>query len=276
LAREYHPDRNPGDKQAEARFKETQDAYDVLSDKNKRAQYDRFGFAGTEGPQAGPGGATFHWGFPGGTGGSVDAEQAEEILKQMFGGGGGDFAEMFGGRRPRGTGRTRRPTAPPPAETELNVPFITAAQGGTMSLRIDGRELDVKIPPGIDDGQTLRLPGVAPGGGDLHLKLRVQPHAHFRREGKDIVLEVPITLAEAVLGGKVDVPTLDGAKLTVKIPPGTSSGARLRLRGKGIQGGDQYIQVKVVVPAPADDRSRELIEEFAQRNAQDPRADLGW
>jgi len=278
LAREYHPDRNPGDKQAEAKFKEIQDAYDIVSDKTKRAQYDRFGFAGPHGAGQGPGGTTFHWGFPGGgAGGNVDPEQAEEILRQMFGGGGaGSFEELFSGgaRRGRG-GRTRRP-APPPTETSLNVPFATAAQGGTMSLRIDSREVDVKIPAGVEDGKVLRLPKLGPDGGDLHLKLRVQPHPYFQREGNDLVLEVPISMAEAALGAKVDVPTLDGTKLSVKIPPGTSSGARLRLRGKGINGGDQYIQVKVVVPAPADDKSRELIEEFARRNPQEPRANVPW
>jgi curved DNA-binding protein len=277
LAREHHPDRNPGDKQAEAKFKEIQDAYDIVGDKAKRAQYDRFGFAGPHGGQQGPGGTTFHWGFPGG-GGNVDPEQAEEILRQMFGGGGaGSFEELFGGGNRRGRGsRQRRPAAPPPTETSLSVPFITAAQGETMSLRIEGREVDVKIPAGVEDGKVLRLPKLGPDGGDLHLKLRVQPHPYFQREGNDLILEVPISLAEAVLGAKVDVPTLDGTKLSVKIPPGASSGARLRLRGKGINGGDQYIQTKVVVPAPADDQSRELIQEFARRNPQDPRANVPW
>jgi curved DNA-binding protein len=279
LAREYHPDRNPGDKQAEAKFKEIQDAYDVVGDKAKRAQFDRFGFAGPHGAQQGPGGTTFHWGFPGGPGGAgnVDHEQAEEILRQMFGGGGaGSFEELFGGGTRRGRGARARRHPPPPTETSLNVPFITAAQGGAMSLRIDSREVDVKIPAGVEDGKVLRLPKLGPDGGDLHLKLRVQPHPYFQREGNDLVLEVPIALAEAVLGARVDVPTLDGTKLTVKIPPGTSSGARLRLRGKGIAGGDQYIQVKVVVPASSDDKSRELIEEFARRNPQEPRTGVPW
>jgi DnaJ-class molecular chaperone len=278
LAREHHPDRNPGDKQAEAKFKEIQDAYDIVGDKTKRAQYDRFGFAGSHGGQHGPGGTTFHWGFPGGGGGNVDPEQAEEILRQMFGGGGaGSFEELFGGAARRGRGSRQRRHAPaPPTETSLSVPFITAAQGGTMSLRIDGREVDVKIPAGVEDGKVLRLPKLGPDGGDLHLKLRVQPHPYFQRDGNDLILEVPISLPEAVLGAKVDVPTLDGTKLSVKIPPGTASGARLRLRGKGINGGDQYIQTKVVVPAPADDQSRELIEEFAKRNPQEPRAGVPW
>src|SRR5207244_2176269 len=121
-------------------------------------------------------------------------------------------------------------------------------------LMVGDRVLGVKVPAGAEDGQTLRVAGQAPGGGDLRVKLRVQPHPYFRREGKhDVALDVPVSLPEAVLGGKVEVPTLDGSRLVVKVPPGTSSGARIRLRGKGIAGGDQYLVVKVTVPAPADD-----------------------
>ncbi len=132
----------------------------------------------------------------------------------------------------------------------------------------------MKIPAGVEDGQALRLQGQAPGGGALRLKLRIQPHPFFRREGKNIVLDVPLSLSEAVLGTTVDVPTLDGTRLTVKVPPGTSSGTRLRLRGRGIAGGDQYIEIKILVPAATDDRSRQLIEEFARLNPQNPRAGL--
>src|SRR5262249_60032279 len=127
--------------------------------------------------------------------------------------------------------------------SEVEVPFPTGARGGSLSLQVDPRQIDVKVPAGVRDGQTLRLQGQGPGGADLHLKLRIQPHPYFRREGDNVVLEVPLSLSEAVLGTKVDVPTLDGTKLTVKVPPGTSSGARLRLRGRGIKGGDQYIDV---------------------------------
>ena len=130
------------------------------------------------------------------------------------------------------------------------------------------------MPAGIDDGQSLRLQGQAPGGGDLILKLRIQSHPYFRREGKNIVVETPLSVSEAILGGKVDVPTLDGSRLSVKIPPGTSSGARLRLRGKGISGGDQFIEIKIVVPSPVNDESKHLIEEFARLNPQNPRGGL--
>jgi DnaJ-class molecular chaperone len=158
---------------------------------------------------------------------------------------------------------------------ELDVPFQTAALGGTISLSIDGREVDVKIPAGIDDGQTLRLQGQGPGGADLHLKMRLGSHPFFKREGHDLTITAPISVAEAVLGTKIDVPTLDGEKLTMKIPPGASSGARLRLRGKGIKGGDQYVEIKIVTPK-VDDRSRELMEEFAKLNPQNPRSGSPW
>jgi curved DNA-binding protein len=274
LARKYHPDRNPGDKQAETRFKEIQDAYDVLSDKNKRAQYDQFGFAGPQlGGGGGPGGATFHWGggFPGAEG--IDPSQAEDIISQLFGGMGGG-GDPMGGRRSRG-GR-RRAAPPEPATSEISVPFLTAVLGGTLSLAVDGHHLDVRIPQGVESGNTLRLQGQGPGGADLHLKLKVEPHPFFRREGNDVILTAPLALPEAVLGCKLDVPTLEGTKLTVKVPPGTSSGARLRLRGKGIKGGDQYIEIKVAIPVPSGDRSRELIEEFARLNPQDPRNGPPW
>jgi DnaJ-class molecular chaperone len=287
LARANHPDRNPGDKQAEARFKEIQDAYDVLSDKGKREQYDRFGFVGPDGgmPGGGPGGEpfTFRWGGGGGPGNfqQVDPEQMEEILR-MFGGGGdegpGGLGGIFG-RRGRGAGtrsRHARPAAAEPSTADVTVPFETAARGGSVTLNVDGKELNVKVPAGIEEGKTLRVAGQGAGGGDLHLRVHVAPHPYFRREGNDVILEVPISVPEAVLGTKVDVPTLDGTRLTVTVPPGTSSGKRLRLRGKGIKGGDQYIEARVMAPAPHDDRSRELMEEFARLNPQNPRADMPW
>ena len=281
LARANHPDRNPGDKQAEARFKEIQDAYDVLSDKGKREQYDRYGFVGPEaGMPGGEGGPyTFRWGGGGGGPGGfqqVDPEQMEEILR-MFGGEEG-LGGMFGGRRGRGAGaRSRRSPAAEPApeaEHEVRVPFLTAAQGGSLGLTINGQEGSVRIPAGVTDGQVIRVP--APDGGRVRLKLRVEPHPYFRREGNDIILEVPLSVPEAVLGTRIDVPTLDGTRLSVKVPPGTSSGTRLRLRGKGINGGDQYIEARIMAPAPHDERSRELMEEFARLNPQNPRADLPW
>lgn len=281
LARQYHPDRNPGDKQAEARFKEVQDAYDVLSDKTKKAQYDRFGFAGPQpgfGGQ-GPGGTTFHFG----DGAGIDPAQAEEILSQIFGGGMGgmggfpDLEGLRGGAGKRSRGARGRRAAPQEAFTsEVTIPFLTAAQGGTISLRIDDMEVDVKIPGGVNEGQTLRLQGQGPGGADLHLKLHIDKHPSYRREGNDIILDTPISLPEAVLGARIEVPTLDGERLMVKVPPGTSSGRRLRIPGKGIKGGDLYIELKVMTQPPEGERSKELIEEFAKLNPQNPRSGPPW
>jgi curved DNA-binding protein len=286
LARQYHPDRNPGDKAAEAKFKDISAAYEILSDKQKRTQYDQFGAGGPGFPNgAGQGG--FHFG--GGPGGfqSIDPETAERLFGQFFGGGGGagggspfgDIGDLFGGAargRSAGGRRARQRAAPQAVEAEVTIPFTTATLGGRVSLAIDGREIEVKVPAGFEDGKTLRLGGQGPGGADVHLKVHVAPHPYFRREGNDLVLAVPLSLPEAVLGGKVDVPTLDGGKLTVTIKPGTSSGTRLRVRGQGIKGGDLYIEAKVMVPAPADERSRELIEELAKLNPQRPRVGPPW
>jgi len=274
LARQYHPDRNPGDKQAETRFKEVQDAYDVLSDKHKREQYDQFGFVGPgAGPGGVPGGTTFHWG--GGPGGAeqIDPSQFEDILRH-FGGFGG-----FGdGPGRRGRGSRRRPAAAPAPENvpEVTIPLETAAVGGKVSLTVDGQHIDLKIPPGVAQGQTMRLAGQGPGGEDLYIKIGVAKHPYFRREGDDIILEVPLSLPEAALGATVEVPTLDGPRLGVKVPPGTSSGARLRLRGKGIKGGDQYIEIKIVAPAARDERSRQLLEEFSRLHPENPRRGPPW
>ena len=158
----------------------------------------------------------------------------------------------------------------------MAIPFLTAALGGTMSLNVNGRTIDLRVPAGVEEGKKLRLAGQGPGGGDLLVRIKIESHPYFRREGNNVILEVPVSVSEAILGAKVDVPTLDGTHLTVKVPPGTSSGARLRLRGKGIAGGDQYIEIKIVVPKSGDERSRELIEEFARLNPQNPRADLPW
>jgi curved DNA-binding protein len=281
LARQYHPDRNPGDKQAEARFKEVQGAYDVLGDEQKRAQYDRFGTTEPGGnPFGGGGGGGNPFGGGGGDGnpfGNVNPQDLNDILRQFTGGMGGgsvDPEEIFG-RRSRG-GRTRRPSRPADVETEAAIPFETAALGGRITIAFDEHEIEVKVPAGVENGQRLRVPGQGPGGADLYVKIRIQPHPYFRREGKDILLEAPISAVEAMLGTKIEVPTMDGSRLTVKVPAGASSGARLRLRGRGIAGGNQYIEIKIVAAAAAEGRQRELIEEFGRLHPQNPRAGLPW
>ncbi|VTS01861.1 DnaJ C-terminal domain-containing protein [Tuwongella immobilis] len=272
LARKYHPDRNPGDKQAEASFKEVQNAYDVLSDSTKRAEYDQYGHSGA--PKFGPGGPGGGFGgFPG-QGQQVDPRMAEELFGQIFGGGGGSFEDLLGGG---GAGRRRgRRAAPQDVEVETEVPFMVAANGGTVNLAVSDREISVKIPAGFPSGKKLRVAGMAPGGGDIHVRVTVADHPYFRREGNDIIVEVPISTTEAMLGCKVEAPLIDGKTVVAKVPPGTSSGARLRVRGKGINGGDQYLQFKIVATAPANDRAKELLEELQTIQGQDVRAAMPW
>jgi curved DNA-binding protein len=263
LSKQYHPDRNPGDKDADAKYKEVQAANDLIGDATKRAQYDQFGFAG---PQQG---------FPGG-GMPFDPAAASDLFGSMFGGGMGgvDLNDLLGGGA-RKKARSRRRAEP--VESEVTVPFETAANGGSIAIEFGGQRIDVKVPAGISEGKKLRVPPEATGGAEVLLKVKIAPHPHFRREGNDVYLDVPVALSESILGAKVDVPTLDGTKLTVTVPPGTSGGRKLRLRGKGIAGGDQYLVFRVEVPSGAvDDESRKLIEEFARRNPQQVRANAPW
>jgi DnaJ-class molecular chaperone len=273
LAREHHPDRNPGDKQAAARFKEIQDAYDTLSDKEKRQRYDRYGFqdpANFEGFRQS--------GFEGAEG--IDLG---DILRQFasMGGRGGmggmpdveEFTQQ-GGRRGRNSQRARRAAAP--VEQTVDIPFTTAVLGGGVSLDVGGQSVELKVEPGTEDGARLRMDGRKLGTPDILVTLRVHPHPYFRREGNDIVLEVPLSIAEAALGTKVEVPTVRGERLIVPIKPGTSSGARVRLKGQGIKGGHQFLEIKIVIPAVEGGRSRELLEEFARLYPQNPRATLPW
>ncbi len=272
LAREHHPDRNPGDKQAETRFKEVQEAYDILSDKSKRGQYDQFGFAGPGGgPNGAPGG--FQWGGNFGEGVEIDPAQFEELMRGFGMGGAGDAFSQ----RARAGGRGRRASAPrEPVKHDLRVPFDMAALGGTMPLSINDVRVDVKVPAGVEEGQTLRVQGQGPGGADLYLKILIDAHPYFRREGNNLVITAPITISEAVLGGKIDVPLLDGSKITLTIRPGASSGRRLRVPGKGVKGGDLLVEIKIVVPENIDDESRKLVTQFAERNPQQPRSGPPW
>lgn len=278
LAQQYHPDRNGGDKAAEAKFKEVNNAYEVLSDPQKKQMFDMTGQTGGAGGF--PGGAG---GFPGGFGGGqqIDPQAAEELFR-MFGagapGGGFDFGSAFGGGK-RGGGKSRggsRARPPEEVQSDVRVPFLTAATGGSVSLEVGGRGIDVRIPAGIEEGKKLRVPASATGGVDVILRVLIDPHPYFKREGNDVSVEVPISAAEAVLGTKVDVPTLVGDTLTVKVPPGTSSGAKLRMKGKGVAGGDQFLVFKVVVPAKPDDATKALMEEYAKLNPADPRASVPW
>jgi len=184
----------------------------------------------------------------------------------------------MGGAGPRRGGRRRG--APQDVEAVADLPFLTAALGGTIDLSVDGRTLSVKVPAGAEDGNTLRVAGQGPGGGDILVKLRVQPHPYFRREGKhDVALEVPVSVAEAVLGGKVEVPTVMGP-VQLTIPKASNSGSVLRLKGRGIQEqgstvrGDQYVRLKVALPPEADDALERFVQDWAPQHPYDPRAQM--
>jgi curved DNA-binding protein len=299
-ARKYHPDVNPGDKKAEASFKEAQQAYDILSDPEKRVLYDNYGKAAFEGVSAGPRSGASEWtARQAGPGGGYD--QSFDF-SDFFGpgaagaagaaegdvGGGGIFEELLG--RMRGGRGRQRPTGPRPGrnvEANLTIPFLTAIRGGETKFDIereDGKRetLAVKIPPGTESGAKLRLRGQGEPGehggprGDLTLHVNVEPHPYFTRDGRNLSVEVPITVPEATLGAKIEVPTLDGRK-ALPIPAGTSSGQKLRLRGQGVPAsgnkpaGDLFLIPRIVVPKKVDEDSQRLITEFGERNPLNPR-----
>lgn len=284
LARRYHPDVNPGDTTAEQKFKEISEAYTVLGNAEDRKKYDQFGHQ------------AFADGFDPFARHSPHGFQTGNI-KDFFTnlGGQGNFTEGFGSIFEDLFGQTKQnPRSTPQRgrdlEQTVDISFENAVHGTTSEIHIsrqNGRSerLRVKIPPGVDSQSRIRLAGKGEPGshgqraGDLYIITRVQAHNFFTRDGNDVACELPITLAEALLGGKVDVPTIDG-KTSMTLPPGTQNGRRFRLRGKGIPDlkgegrGDHYVTVKVVLPANLDDRSCELIAEFDRRNPLQPRAEM--
>jgi DnaJ-class molecular chaperone len=265
LAKKHHPDRNPGDKAAEQKFKEVNFAHEVLKDKKKRAQYDQMRSSRTRRPSRGGSWAPEPEGF---NYESFSDFGLGDLFQEIFGGGAG-FAgqgQRAGGRRAafqeRGSDR----------EGRVQVSFVEAARGVERAIDFsDGRRIMVKIPAGVETGSKIRLsgqgePGVNGGpNGDLILSLEVAAHAIFRREALDIVLVLPISFSEAVLGGEVEVPTLDG-KVVMKIPRGVSSGQRLKLRGKGVKKpdgatpGDQVIELQIRLPKDPDSAYTEAAE----------------
>lgn len=337
LARQYHPDVNQGDRNAETRFKEINEAYSVLGDPEKRAKYDQFGAdwehytrgPSGPGPNAWPGGAR-------GFGGAADF---------------GDlFETLFSTQRRRSQARPRGPSRGGNIEYTLEVPLREAVFGATKTVNVEiddacsqcqgtghlfercracggtgqapggagvfgmiavcnecrgegevprgkcdacrgsgrvhrSRQLEVKVPAGIDDGQRIRLAGEGLAGvgggprGDLHLVVKVTPNGFFERRGNDLICEVPVTFAEAALGAEITVPTKDGTA-TLKVPPGTQSGQVLRLAGMGVPrlrdkgAGDQLVRIKVTVPKRLSRQQRELIEALAGSSHEDPRAKL--
>jgi len=352
LARKYHPDLNPGDKSAEEKFKQLQEAYDVLSDSKKRQMYDQHGFYSDNfqgaGPSAGPAdgasGVNFDFGgfdFGGAPGGGPTAgggASFRDLFSQFFRGGRGaemevehepggdleyqieiDFWDAVRGSVKKlsitrmdtcetchGTGAVGSPQVCPTCngtgtiqqaagKMRFNVPCTRC--GGTGKLRTacrtcggEGRvrrneTIDVRIPAGVASGSRVRVPGKGNAGtmgapsGDLYLRVEVKSHPFFERKGNDIHVKVPVTVNEATLGAKIEVPTIDGRAL-MRIPPATNSGSTLRLREKGVPSardgsrGDQYVEIQVVVPKPTDERVRNLMKELEKLEPEDPRKDL--
>ena len=284
LARDLHPDKNPGNKEAESRFKSVNRAYETLHDPKKRSLYDEFGEeALRDGFDADKARAYRHWGgngYRGSSGGGAAGGARQVNLEDLFGGaaqGGGfdgDLGDLFGRARRRG------PMKGQDFEQEHTVDFETAVRGTTIQLRNPDSQdvVTVRIPPGADEGSRVRIPGQggqSPNGGpqgDLVLLLHVRPHSLFRREGDDLHLDVPIRVSEAVRGTKVKVPTFEGP-VAVKVPPGTQSGTVLRVRGKGISRkgrpqGDLYVRFMVHVPHARNDQEAaqlaRLVDELAQ------------
>ena len=256
LAVKYHPDKNPGDKTAEEKFKEINEAYSVLSDKTKRSRYDQFGHAGVGGDGGGNpfgggfSGQSFNFDFGGGG--------FEDIINAMFGGGGFRAARR---------GRDYR--------TSITIDFEEAIFGATKTIAVEGEQIKLKIPAGIYDGQSIRLAGKggdAPSAdgqrGDLYVEVRVRAHKTLTREGDLILSEVTIPMTDAVLGTEVEVETVDG-KITMKIPAGTQPGTNFKLSGHGAprlgsdQRGPHIVTINVEIPRNLTKKQKELIEEFA-------------
>ena len=295
LARKFHPDATGNDKKAAERFKEAQEAYESLSDPQKRQAYDTFGHAAANmgsgpfgsGPgagrsyarrgQGGPGGINFDFSdFFGGSGGAAGHGGIEDIFEQLR------------SQQSRRSGRPRpQPQRGRDIEHTVRISFDEAVNGVSRDIvmtvtQSDNKQrkerLAVKIPPGVDNGSKIRLRGrgqPGPGGknGDLLITIQVDEHPYFERQGNDIYIEVPLSVTEAALGTRIEVPTLSGTS-AVTIPPGSSSGRKLRLKEKGIKSqkteknGDMFLTLKIVPPAEMDENSKQLLQDFARENPQ--------
>ncbi len=267
LARQLHPDLHPGDAQAETRFKEVAASYDFLSNAEQKLKYDRGEIDTSGAPRAE---RTFYRSYAEGDPrsryndprGFTHDFEGMDIFSDLFGGG-------FRATAARTRGSDVRAT--------LEVDFLDAVKGSVREITLPGgKRLNVTIPPGSEDGQVLRLkgqgqPGLGGGtAGDVNIELTVRPHPQFARKGKDIHVEVPVTLPEAVLGAKIAVPTVDGP-VTLSVPKGSNSGTRLRLRGKGVPAtdggrGDQYVTLRVVLPDTPDPELSRFVEEWGSRH----------
>jgi DnaJ-class molecular chaperone len=278
LAKKLHPDLNPGDTVAEDKFKQISHAYSILKDPEQRGKYDRgeIDASGQERPQqqyyreyaGGPEGARYH-----SSAGFEDIGAFSDLFGEMFGGAAG----MRGGRRGGGQFSMRGQDA----QYHLDISFLDAVNGTKQRITLpDGGTLDVTIPAGVSEGQVLRLKGKGRSGlgegppGDALVEVGVKPHPVFKREGNDIVVDLPISFDEAVLGGKVEVPTI-GGRVAATVPAGSNTGQTLRLKGRGVKGkGDQLVKLTVMMPETVDDDLKSFAEEWRKTHAYDPRGKL--
>ena len=311
LARKWHPDQNPGDKTAEAKFKEIGEAYAVLSNDEDRKRYDAIRAMASGGARfsAGSGGTGgfedlfggFNGGGFGGGGHNVRFQTSgmpgggagfEDIFSGLFGGGGGAGAR-FGGDpygSPFGAAGHAQQAAPTPEKggtvrAKLSISFRQALNGATLTIKVGGSPIKVRIPAGIKDGQKVRVKGHGKPGmhggpvGDLEVAVTVKPHPVYSREGNDLVMTLPVTVSEAILGATIDVPMIDGNTATVKVPAGSSSGAEIRVRGEGVKTskatGDLIARLSIQVPAKPSRELKKLVKDMAKAEGDlDVRASL--
>ncbi len=301
LAKQHHPDHNPNDKLAVERFKEVQEAYEILSDPRKRKAYDQWGHAGVGiggaesqgGWRSGPAGQrVYTWKSGGGP--DIPIDDLDDLFNVFAGHGGGRqrdrgpdiFEEFFQQRGARGQ-EPRAEASDLDIIHPLSLTFEQALHGATVEVSLDrSGKIQVKIPPGVADGQRIRVRGKGRAGrrgqtGDLYIVCQVGAHPYYRRVENDLYLDLPLTITEAALGAKVEIPTPQGRTL-LTVPPGTPSGARLRLKDRGVRPagakppGDLYAVVRIVPPASLTEKQKELLEQFRRAGENLPRRDLGW
>lgn len=280
LAKQYHPDLNPEDREAESKFLEIQEAYEILSDDEKRKSYDMFGSVGF---QPGSGYSRTTWNSQQGFSGFEFSFGDISGLDDLFG-------DIFGSTMGRSRTRPRRGRD---SLVALEIDFETAIRGGTRDITIsketyghkpERESISINLPAGIDNGQSIRVQGKGQTGyggaprGDLYLKIKIRPHPLFERRGDNIYLDLPVTVYEAVLGSEIKVPTIDQTTVSVKIPSGIQNGTKLRLKGKGVPNirtnlrGDQYVIVNIMMPDKLDKKTKKMYEELLKSNGYNPRA----